>query len=589
MPLLEGILAKIGFPNDLKKLSVEELTLVCTEIRTTIIEVISENPGHFGASMGAVELAVAIHSVFETPNDKVVWDVGHQSYAHKIITGRKPAFNKIRKMDGISGFPKMSESDYDAFGTGHSSTSISAISGLAVASMLNGELSRQHIAVIGDGALTGGMAFEALNNLVELDANILVIVNDNQMSIDSNVGGLEVHLTSLNSDTQNIFQNLGLNYIGSVDGNNMGELMNVLQSQKNEKGVRILHCKTTKGFGYFPAENGDATTWHAPGRFNSVTGEIQGNSGNLPEKYQDVFGKCLVDLAKNNKDIVAVTPAMMSGSSLNQFKDYFPDRFFDVGIAEQHAVTFSAGLAANGKLPFCVIYSSFLQRAYDQIIHDVALQNLPVIFCIDRAGLVGEDGATHHGAFDIAFLRCIPNLTIMSPLDEQEFVNMLYSVQLNCTGPVAIRYPRGRGVMRKSLENVQEISFGTGKQIKEGEDVAVLSFGHVGNEVIKATNKLSSEGKEVAHFDMRFAKPLDKNLLHHIFNKFNSIITIEDGVVMGGIGSAVLEFKEANGYDSKVNILGLPDSFVEHGTKEELQKEVLLDSDSILKKVEGLF
>lgn len=589
MRSLEHILTKLNYPKDLKSLSEEELVIVCSEIRLLIIDVLCGTSGHFGASLGAVELAVAIHSIFETPNDKLIWDVGHQAYAHKIITGRREEFVNLRKKDCISGFPKRNESEYDSFGTGHSSTSISAISGMAVAAMLRDEKRSQHIAVIGDGALTGGMAFEALNNLSELEANILVIINDNHMSIDPNIGGLEKHLFNIKESKENFFQNLGLNFIGSVNGNNLHQLRKVLLKEKDKVGIRVLHCRTQKGYGYQPSETGDPTIWHAPGKFNKTSGILNPSSNLYPKKYQDIFGECLVELAKENESIVAVTPAMMSGSSLSLFREKFPLRFFDVGIAEQHAVTFSAGLAANGMLPFCVIYSSFLQRGYDQLIHDVALQNLPVVFCIDRAGLVGEDGATHHGVFDISFLRCIPNIIIMSPLNEQDFVDMLYTIQLNPVGPVAIRYPRGKGVMNKAINLPKKIVIGKGSLVKEGENIAILSLGSIGNEVTKAINILKTVENEIAHFDMRFVKPLDEELLHEIFKKFPKIITIEDGVKKGGFGSSILEFKAMNDYTSKIDIIGIPDRFIEHGTKDELQQEAEIDYQTLVEKIKSYF
>ena len=456
------MLADVNFSKDLNRLSLEELDLLCNDVRKTIIEILSKNPGHFSSSLGAVELAVGIHYVFSTPEDKLIWDVGHQAYAHKILTGRQASFNSIRQKGGLSGFPKMSESAFDSFGTGHSSTSLSAILGMATAAKLDNKLS-QHIAVIGDGALTGGMAFEALNNAASSGANVLIIINDNNMSIDENVGALQDHLNTVSTNETNLFENLNIPFYGVINGNNIHEVIAALSEQKEIFGVRVLHCKTTKGYGYFPAEVGDASTWHAPGKFDAESGEREGASTVYPKKYQTILGETLIDLAKENKDVVAVTPAMLSGSSLKEMKALFPKRVFDVGIAEQHAVTFSAGLAANGKTPYCVIYSSFLQRGYDQLIHDVALQNLPVIFCIDRAGLVGSDGATHQGAFDIAFLRCIPNLTILSPINEQELANMLYTAQSWKSGPIAIRYPRGKGVRLNAVEKPHKITFGKGK------------------------------------------------------------------------------------------------------------------------------
>jgi len=584
LKILEQILADVNFPKDLKRLSLEELQLLCSDVRETIIEVLSKNPGHFSSSLGTVELAVGIHHVFNTPDDKLIWDVGHQAYAHKILTGRQAKFNSIRQKGGLSGFPKMSESAFDSFGTGHSSTSLSAILGMATAAKLDNKLS-QHIAVIGDGALTGGMAFEALNNAASSGANVLIIINDNNMSIDDNVGALQEHLNTLSTKETSLFDNLNIPYYGVINGNNINEVVAALEEQKEIFGVRVLHCKTTKGYGYFPAEVGNATTWHAPGKFDVESGEREGTSSDYPKKYQSILGETLIDLAKENKDIVAVTPAMLSGSSLKEMKALFPKRVFDVGIAEQHAVTFSAGLAANGKTPYCVIYSSFLQRGYDQLIHDVALQNLPVIFCIDRAGLVGSDGATHHGAFDIAFLRCIPNLTLLSPINEQELSNMLYTAQSWESGPIAIRYPRGKGVTLSAIEKPHKIEIGKGNVLNKGKNIAVLSIGAIGNEVTKALNMLEEETIHVSHYDMQSIKPLDKELLRAVFNEYSSIITIEDGVISGGFGSAILEFRNQHGLTSSIKILGLPDSFIEHGTQKELYQELGLDSLGIYKTI----
>lgn len=587
LKILEKILADVNFPKDLKHLSTEELHLLCNDVRETIIEVLSKNPGHFSSSLGTVELAVGIHHVFNTPVDKLIWDVGHQAYAHKILTGRKSRFNSIRQKQGISGFPKMSESEYDSFGTGHSSTSLSAILGMATASKLNNKQT-QHIAVIGDGALTGGMAFEALNNASTSGANVLIIINDNNMSIDDNVGALQEHLNTISLAESNWFENLNIPYYRTVNGNNINEVIAALEQQKTLFGVRILHCKTTKGYGYLPAESGDSTTWHAPGKFDALSGDRESITPGYPKKYQTILGETLIDLAKDNKDIVAVTPAMLSGSSLTKMKEIFPERVFDVGIAEQHAVTFSAGLAASGKTPYCVIYSSFLQRGYDQLIHDVALQNLPVIFCIDRAGLVGSDGATHHGAFDIAFLRCIPNLTILSPINEQELANMLYTAQSWKSGPIAIRYPRGKGVMQKPTESPTRIEVGKGKVLRKGKDLAVLSIGAIGNEVIKALDLLEDEEIYVSHYDMQSIKPLNQQHLTSIFNQYSTIITIEDGVVTGGFGSALLEFKSLYDLTSSIKLMGLPDSFIEHGTQQELHKELGLDSTGIIQTIKDL-
>ena len=586
LKILDYILEDVNFPKDLKSLSVDELQLLCNDVRETIIDVLSKNPGHFSSSLGTVELAVGIHHVFNTPDDKLIWDVGHQAYAHKILTGRHAKFNSIRQKGGLSGFPKMSESAFDSFGTGHSSTSLSAILGMATAAKLDNKLS-QHIAVIGDGALTGGMAFEALNNAASSGANVLIIINDNNMSIDDNVGALQEHLNAISTKETSLFENLNIPYYGVVNGNNINEVIAALEEQKEIFGIRILHCKTTKGYGYFPAEIGDSTTWHAPGKFDVESGEREGTSSVYPKKYQSILGETLIDLARENKDVVAVTPAMLSGSSLKEMKALYPKRVFDVGIAEQHAVTFSAGLAANGKTPYCVIYSSFLQRGYDQLIHDVALQNLPVIFCIDRAGLVGSDGATHHGAFDIAFLRCIPNLTLLSPINEQELANMLYTAQSWKSGPIAIRYPRGKGVMATAIEKPYKIEIGKAKVLNKGKNIAVLSIGSIGNEVTKALSMLAEETIHVSHFDMRSIKPLDKELLTTVFNEYSNIITIEDGVISGGFGSAILEFRNQNALTSLIKILGLPDSFIEHGTQKELYQELGLDSLGIFQTIKA--
>lgn len=584
LKILEQILADINFPKDLKRLSLEELDLLCHDVRETIIQVLSEKPGHFSSSLGAVELAVGIHYVFNTPEDKLIWDVGHQAYAHKILTGRQARFNSIRQKGGLSGFPKMSESEFDSFGTGHSSTSLSAILGMATAAKLDNKLS-QHIAVIGDGALTGGMAFEALNNAAASGANVLIIINDNNMSIDENVGALQDHLNTVSTNEITLFENLNIPFYGIVNGNDIHEVIAALEEQKEIFGVRVLHCKTIKGYGYFPAEIGNATTWHAPGKFDAESGKREGSSSAYPKKYQTIFGETLVELAKENNNVVAITPAMLSGSSLKAMKKIYPERVFDVGIAEQHAVTFSAGLAANGKTPYCVIYSSFLQRGYDQLIHDVALQNLPVIFCIDRAGLVGSDGATHHGAFDIAFLRCIPNLTILSPINEQELANMLYTAQSWKSGPIAIRYPRGKGVILSAIQKPYKLEIGKANVLTTGGNIAVLSIGAIGNEVSKALSMLAEEAIYVSHYDMRSVKPLDKELLTTIFNDYSSIITIEDGVISGGFGSAILEFKNQYELTSSIKILGLPDHFIEHGTQKELYQELGLDSSGIYKTI----
>lgn len=575
-------------PKDLKSLLIEDQIFLCDEVRNQIIIQLSKTPGHFSSSLGVVELTVAIHSVFNTPDDKLIWDVGHQSYAHKILTGRKESFSTLRNYGGLSGFTKRSESIYDDFGTGHSSTSISAILGMAVASKLDGKLSRQHVAVIGDGALTAGMAFEALNNASSTEANVLIIVNDNQQSIDDSVGALEHHFESLKAGGEdNIFKNLGITYYGVVDGNNYEEVHEALEIQKELKGVRVLHCKTVKGKGYFAAENGDAATWHAPGKFDPITGEQIKSSAAFPKKYQDVFGEELVTIGELNKDVVAITPAMISGSSLHYFQERFPNRFFDVGIAEQHAVTFAAGLAANGKIPFCVIYSTFLQRAYDQIIHDVAIQNLPVVFCVDRAGIVGEDGTTHHGVFDISFLRSIPNLIIISPRNEQELINAMHWSVENAKQPIVIRYPRGRGVMNE-IKKQEKVVLGKSEQLIKGENIAIVSVGKMAEEASKSIQLLNKEKVFPSHYDIRFIKPLDSELINKISVSYERLIVVEDGSVAGGVGSAILELLSTVNSSMKVHLLGIKDAFVEHGSVEDLYEEVGLNGKSIYQKVKTI-
>ncbi len=626
----ELYLNKIQSPADLKKIEPEELTFVCNELRQFIIDVVSDNPGHFGASLGVVEITAALHYVFDTPHDKIVWDVGHQAYGHKILTGRKDRFYTNRKKDGISGYPRMNESEFDAFGVGHSSTSISAALGIAVASRENGENDRQVIAVIGDGSMTGGMAFEGLNNAGIQNTNILVVLNDNNMAIDPNVGALKEYLTDittsqiynkirtdvwnilgkinkLGSNTQqlmhnieagiktilfkhsNLFESLNFRYFGPVDGHDVIYLTKILEDLKSIPGPKLLHCVTKKGKGYSHAEE-NQTKWHAPGRFNKHTGEIFKSTKNQPQtpRYQDVFGHTILELARENDKIVGITPAMPSGCSLNIMMREMPDRTFDVGIAEQHAVTFSAGLATQGMLPFCNIYSSFMQRAYDQIIHDVALQNLNVVFCIDRAGLVGEDGPTHHGAYDLSYLRSIPNITIAAPMNELELRNLMYTAQLPDKGPFAIRYPRGNGVMPDWRKNFEEIQVGKGRCVENGVDLAVLSLGHIGNHVTEAVDGLDLQGISVAHYDMRFLKPLDEELLHKIFKQFRFVITIEDGTLMGGLGSAVAEFMCQHGYHAQLNRMGIPDKFIGHGTREELYKEIGLDVTGIISNVKTM-
>ena len=621
------LLSQINSPADLRKLNLSQLEQVCSELRQYIIDIVSEKGGHFGASLGVVELTVALHYVFNTPNDQLVWDVGHQAYGHKILTGRKEQFSSNRIKGGLSGFPKRSESVYDTFGVGHASTSISAALGMAIASKSNGDNTKQHIAVIGDGSMTAGIAFEGLNHAGVENTNLLVILNDNCMSIDSAVGALKEYLADISTSKtynkarnkiwkvlgkisqfgpnaqkiakkvegavkttllgeSNYFESLNFRYFGPIDGHNAKHVAEILNDLKNIPGPKILHCLTVKGKGFIPAEKGDSTTWHAPGIFDKETGEIiKTNSKKTPPKYQDVFGETIIELAKENEKIVGVTPAMLTGSSLNKMMAEMPNRTYDVGIAEQHAVTFSAGMATQGKLPFCNIYSSFMQRAYDQVIHDVALQNLNVVFCLDRGGLVGADGATHHGAFDIAFFRCIPNMIVSSPMNEQELRNLMYTAQLPNQGPFSIRYPRGNGVMLDWKTPFEELEIGVGRKIKDGEEIAILSFGHPGNFVLSAQETFEKEGLNIAHYDMRFVKPLDEKLLHTIFKKFNTIITIEDGCLQGGFGSAILEFMANNNYQTAVKRLGIPDEFIHHGSQEELHHDCKYDVNAIIATV----
>ena len=621
------LLSQINSPADLRKLNLSQLEQVCSELRQYIIDIVSEKGGHFGASLGVVELTVALHYVFNTPNDQLVWDVGHQAYGHKILTGRKEQFSSNRIKGGLSGFPKRSESVYDTFGVGHASTSISAALGMAIASKSNGDNTKQHIAVIGDGSMTAGMAFEGLNHAGVENTNLLVILNDNCMSIDPAVGALKEYLTDISTSKtynrarnkiwkvlgkisqfgpnaqkiakkvegavkttllgeSNYFESLNFRYFGPIDGHNAKHVAEILNDLKNIPGPKILHCLTVKGKGFIPAEKGDSTTWHAPGIFDKETGEIIKNkTKKTPPKYQDVFGETIIELAKENENIVGVTPAMLTGSSLNKMMAEMPNRTYDVGIAEQHAVTFSAGMATQGKLPFCNIYSSFMQRAYDQVIHDVALQNLNVVFCLDRGGLVGADGATHHGAFDIAFFRCIPNMIVSSPMNEQELRNLMYTAQLPNQGPFSIRYPRGNGVMLDWKTPFEELEIGVGRKITDGEEIAILSFGHPGNFVLSAQETFEKEGLNIAHYDMRFVKPLDEKLLHTIFKKFNTIITIEDGCLQGGFGSAILEFMANNNYQTAVKRLGIPDEFIHHGSQEELHHDCKYDVNAIIATV----
>ncbi|MCC9137076.1 1-deoxy-D-xylulose-5-phosphate synthase [Pontibacter silvestris] len=621
------LLASINTPADLRKLKEEQLLQVCQELRQYIIDMVSIHGGHFGASLGVVELTTALHYVFNTPYDQLVWDVGHQAYGHKVLTGRRDVFHTNRKYGGISGFPKRKESEYDAFGVGHSSTSISAALGMAVASQYKREDQRQHIAVIGDGSMTGGMAFEALNHAGVANANLLVVLNDNCMSIDPNVGALKEYLTDITTSRtynkvrdevwnilgkiskfgpdarqivskiesgikatllkqSNLFEGLNFRYFGPIDGHDIHHLVSVMEDLKHIPGPKILHCLTVKGKGYALAEK-DQTKWHAPGTFDKITGEIYKKHYDTPQppKYQDVFGHTIVELAEQNPKIMGVTPAMPSGCSLNIMMKAMPDRAFDVGIAEQHAVTFSAGLATQGLIPFCNIYSTFMQRGYDQVVHDVCLQNLPVIFCLDRAGFAGADGPTHHGAYDIAYMRCIPNMVVSAPMNEQELRNLMYTATQEGAGPFTIRYPRGEGVMPKWRTPFEKIEIGKGRTIQEGEEVALLTFGHIGNYAVEVCQKLGKKGITPGHYDMRFAKPLDEELLHHIFQKYEKVITVEDGCLQGGFGSAVLEFMVDNGYTSQVKRLGIPDKIFEHGTQLELHREAGLDPAAIERTV----
>ncbi len=628
-----SLLSHLQYPADLRKLGVDQLPEVCAELRQDIIEEVSVNPGHLASSLGVVELTVALHYVFDTPDDRIVWDVGHQAYGHKILTGRRDNFFTNRKFGGIRPFPTPLESEYDTFTCGHASNSISAALGMAVAAKKSGNPDRHVVAIIGDGAMSGGLAFEGLNNVSSTPNDILIILNDNDMSIDRAVGGMEKYLINLDvnetynrlrfkasqwlhgkgylnddrrkgiirlnnalksalSHQQNIFEGMNIRYFGPFDGNNVDELVRVLRRVKDMKGPKLLHLHTVKGKGYAPAEK-NATVWHAPGRFDAATGErICDAAGCQPMKYQDVFGHTLLELARQNPKIVGVTPAMPTGCSMNIMAKEMPARVFDVGIAEGHAVTFSGGMAKDGLQPFCNIYSAFAQRAYDNIIHDVAILKLPVVLCLDRAGLVGQDGPTHHGAFDMASLRPIPNLTIASPMDEHELRRLMYTAQLPGKGTFVIRYPRGRGICPVSKESdwrcqFEEIAIGTGRRVREGSEVAVVTIGPIGNDVDTVISSMDkAEADKVAHYDLRFLKPLDDKLLTEIGEKFNKIITIEDGVRMGGMGSAVLEWMSDHGYSPKIKRLGLPDDFVEHGTVDELRKICGLDNDSVRKEIE---
>jgi 1-deoxy-D-xylulose-5-phosphate synthase len=619
------LLAKVNSPADLKKLSETQLVQLCDELRQYIIDLVSVKGGHFGASLGVVELTSALHYVFNTPYDQLVWDVGHQAYGHKILTGRRDEFHTNRKYKGISGFPKRGESEYDTFGVGHSSTSISAALGMAVASNYLNQKDKHHIAVIGDGAMTAGLAFEGLNHAGASNANLLVVLNDNCMSIDPNVGALKDYLTDITTShtynhvkdevwkqlgklskfgrnareivskvqlamkssllkQSNMFESLNFRYFGPVDGHDVQRLVQVLNDLKDIPGPKILHVLTKKGKGYKFSEEGNETVWHSPGLFNKDTGEIIKITPTEPQppKYQDVFGFTLVELAEKNAKIMGITPAMPSGCSLNIMMKAMPDRAFDVGIAEQHAVTFSAGLATQGLIPFCNIYSSFMQRAYDQVIHDVALQKLHVVFCLDRGGLVGADGPTHHGTFDLAYFRCIPNMVVSAPMNEQELRNLMYTAQLEKNAaPFSIRYPRGNGMMVNWKTPFEEIEIGKGRKLKDGNDVAILSLGHIGNTATEAIKQLETHNISVAHYDMRFVKPLDEQLLHEVFAAHKKVITIEDGCIQGGFGSAVIEFMSDNNYSAQVKRLGIADEFIEHGEPKELYEEVGLSVNAI--------
>ncbi len=617
------LLSKINSPSDLKKLSREQLHQVCDELRQYIIDVVSVYGGHFGASLGVVELTVALHYIYNTPYDQLVWDVGHQAYGHKILTGRRDNFITNRKYKGLSGFPKRTESEYDTFGVGHSSTSISAALGMAMAAKYKNE-KRKSVAVIGDGAMTAGLAFEALNHAGVADADMLVILNDNCMSIDPNVGALKEYLTDITtspsynklrddvwkllgklpagkkftrdmasklesgvkgmvSKSSNLFESLKFRYFGPIDGHNITKLVDTLKDLKKIPGPKLLHIITVKGKGYALAEK-DQTKWHAPGLFDKVSGEIYKKKFDLPQppKYQDVFGHTIIELAEKNDSIMGITPAMPSGSSLKFMMEKMPHRAFDVGICEQHAVTVSAGLATQGMRVFCNIYSSFMQRAFDQVVHDVAIQKLPVIFCLDRAGLVGEDGPTHHGAYDIPYMRCIPNMVVSAPMNEQELRNLMYTAQLEKNKyPFVIRYPRGEGVMPEWKTPLEEITIGKGRKIKGGEEIAIITFGHPGNFATAAIRELRTEGINPAHYDLRFVKPLDEEMLHEVFKNYNKIITVEDGTIVGGMGSAILEFMAQHRYNAQVTMLGIPDKIIEHGSLKELHRECNFDAKAI--------
>ncbi len=582
------LLKNIDFPEDLRRLAPSELPRLAQELRDFIIDIVSAKEGHLGASLGVVELTIALHYIFDTPNDRLIWDVGHQAYGHKILTGRKKIFGTNRQLDGISGFPKRSESSYDPFGTGHSSTSISAILGMALASQLKGDFKKQHIAVIGDASIASGMAFEGLNHLGVTNANVLVILNDNAIGIDPSVGALKKYLTNVKKGTakdENIFECLNLHYSGPLDGHDIPLLLAELNRLKSLNGPRLLHVITTKGKGLEQAER-NQVVYHAPGKFNKVTGNLAPKTEDRqPPKYQDVFGHSLVELAQENLKIIGITPAMPTGSSLKFMMEAIPDRAFDVGIAEQHAVTLAAGAATEGLVPYCNIYSTFLQRAYDQVIHDVALQKLPVIFCLDRSGIVGEDGATHHGVFDLAYLRCVPNLIIFAPMNERELRNIMYTAQLGLPGPIAIRYPRGRGTMLEWRMPFEHIEIGTSETLAKGSKVAVLSVGHIGNTVSKAIAEINLP---IGHYNMRFVKPLDQNRLREVFQNYESVITVEDGCKIGGFGSAVLEFANEIGASNTINVLGIDDVFLEQGSIEELHRLAGIDAVAIKNQIISL-
>src|SRR5690554_2607191 len=625
------LLSQIDIPEDLRaKMQISDLPELTQELRDFIIDVVSAKGGHFAASLGVAELTVALHYVFNTPHDQLVWDVGHQAYGHKILTGRRKKFHTNRVFEGLSGFPKRSESHYDTFGVGHSSTSISAALGMAVGARLQNDRERQHIAIIGDGAMTAGMAFEGLNHGGVEDSNLFVVLNDNCMSIDPNVGALKEYLTDITTSQtynkvkdevwtllgkiskfgpnaqaiaqkvenaiktavlkqSNFFESLNFRYFGPIDGHNVTHLVEVLKDLKDIPGPKILHILTTKGKGYSLAEK-EQTKWHAPGLFNKETGEIIKITPKDPQppRYQDVFGHTIVELAEKNDKIVGVTPAMPSGSSLNIMMKAMPKKAFDVGIAEQHAVTFSAGMATAGLIPFCNIYSSFMQRAYDQVVHDVALQNLHVIFCLDRAGLAGADGPTHHGAYDLAFMRCIPNMIVAAPMNEEELRNMMYTAQAENYGPFSIRYPRGQGVMPQWKTPFKKLKIGKGQKVRSGEDIAILSIGHIGNYALKATQALEEDNISAALYDLRFVKPIDELLLHEVFGKFDKVITVEDGCIQGGMGSAVLEFMADHGYHAQLVRLGIPDRIIEHGSQDELYADCNYDTASIRKAAKKL-